>query len=145
MMLVFARIYYYFSNAQDIMAFTMDGSGLLFPSTVESNQVLVLNHEAVQENHAPRGHETLPKVEDAPTEQDSQSYPKPLKCSDIDSMPKVQSRQAINKCVPSHPFEQSIHSLGDIVSGSIVREGCWERGIVRSIVNHFGFHNPPSQ
>lgn len=62
----------------------------------------------------------------------------PLQCSDIDSLPPVESKTTTNKCVEDHPFPQNVHSLGDFVSQNFVDWGCWEQSIVASIVEHFG-------
>ena len=50
----------------------------------------------------------------------------------------VESKNVTNRCVPTHPFQHSVHTVGDIVSEAMTRTGCWENGIMASMVEHFG-------
>ena len=75
----------------------------------------------------------------------SQPRPKPLHCSDIHSMPQVKSKTVTNTCVAGHPFQQSVHTVGDIVSAGLAKSGCWESDIMASIVEHFGTDPRPDR
>ena len=80
-----------------------------------------------------------------------QPEPQPLHCAfesgrnSGNPMPPgevVKSKNVTNRCVPTHPFQQSVHTVGDIVSEAITRTGCWENGIMASMVEHFGVTGP---
>ena len=59
--------------------------------------------------------------------------PKKLTCDDW--KPLTNTKWAINRC-SDKPFNMAVHSIPDIVSLSFIKTGCWEKHILKRVVDH---------
>ena len=59
--------------------------------------------------------------------------PKQLTCDDW--KPLTNTKWAINRC-SDKPFNMAVHSIPDIVSLRFIKTGCWEKHILKRVVDH---------
>lgn len=61
------------------------------------------------------------------------AHPKKLTCNEWE--PSTNTKWTINRC-SDKPFNMAVHSIPDIVSANVIKTGCWEKHILKRVVDH---------